>query len=117
MATKSQHLRQRFLFSGGGAAVLLVVFAAWLTSNRVGHVLEQQADVRGRDVAMRVAVIVTQYLQERHREVVSLASIPELVARVRQAGQDAVARGLDKLPIATLEGTFDASRGLGGDPE
>jgi len=44
MAIKSQQLRQSFLISGAGAAVLLVVFVAWLTSNRVGRVLEQQAD-------------------------------------------------------------------------
>ncbi len=105
------------MISGAGAAVLLVVFVAWLTSNRVGHVLEQQADVRGRDVATRVAAIVSQYLKERHREVASLASMPQLVARVRLAGQDAVARGLDRLPISTLEARFDASRALGGEPE
>jgi len=117
MAIKSQHLRQSFLISGAGGAVLLVVFVAWLTSNRVGHVLEQQADVRGRDVATRVAAIVSQYLKERHHEVASLASMPQLVARVRLAGQDAVARGLDRLPISTLEARFDASRALGGEPE
>ncbi|HEX9347073.1 MAG TPA: methyl-accepting chemotaxis protein [Gemmatimonadales bacterium] len=117
MAIKSQQLRQSFLISGAGAAVLLVVFVAWLTSNRVGHVLEQQADVRGRDVATRVAAIVSQYLKERHHEVASLASMPQLVARVRLAGQDAVARGLDRLPISTLEARFDASRALGGEPE
>jgi len=44
MAIKSQQLRQSFLISGAGAAVLLVVFVAWLTSNRVGQVLEQEAD-------------------------------------------------------------------------
>ena len=117
MAIKSQQLRQSFLISGAGAAALLVVFVAWLTSNRVGRVLEQQADVRGRDVATRVSAIVTQYLKERHREVVSLASMPELVARVRQAGQEATARGLDKLAIATLESRFDPARGLGGPVE
>ena len=117
MAIKSQQLRQSFLISGAGAAVLLVVSVAWLTSNRVGGVLEQQADVRGRDVATRVAAIVSQYLKERHHEVASLASMPQLVTRVRLAGQDASARGLDRLSIPTLEATFDASRALGGDPE
>jgi len=116
MAIKSQQLRQSFLISGAGAAVLLVVFVAWLTSGRVGHVLEQQADVRGRDVAMRVSAIVTQYLKERHREVASLASMPQVVAAARRAGADAASRGLDRLPIATLEARFDASRELGGDP-
>ena len=43
--------------------------------------------------------------------------MPQLIAAVRQAGQDVVARGLDRLPIATLERTFDASRQLGGDPD
>lgn len=116
MATKSQQLRQSFLISGAGAAVLLVVSVAWLTSSRVGHVLEQQADVRGRDVGMRVSAIVTQYLKERHREVTSLASIPQLIEAVRRAGADAAARGLPQLPVATLETRFDATRALGGDP-
>src|SRR6266852_3747947 len=117
MAIKSQQLRQSFLISGAGAAVLLVVFVAWLTSNRVGRVLEQQADLRGRDVATRVAAMVSQYLKERHHEVAALASMPQVIARVRAAGQDVIVRGLDRLPIATLEARFDASRALGGDPE
>src|SRR5882762_6410483 len=116
MAIKSQQLRQSFLISGAGAAVLLVVFVAWLTSSRVGQVLEQQADVRGRDVGMRVSAIVTQYLKERHREVASLASMPQVIAVVRRASADVVVRGLDRLAIATLEARFDASRQLGGDP-
>jgi methyl-accepting chemotaxis protein len=116
MAIKSQQLRQSFLISGAGAAVLLVVFVAWLTSSRVGHVLEQQADVRGRDVATRVAAIVTQYLKERRREVVSLASQPQLITAVREAGQAAASRGLDRMPIPDLERAFNATRQLGGDP-
>ena len=117
MAIKSQQLRQSFLISGAGAAVLLVVFVAWLASGRVGHVLEEQADVRGRDVATSVAAIVSQYLKERHHEVASLARMPQLVAGVRQASRDVITRGLDKLPIPTLEARFDASRALGGEPE
>lgn len=115
MAIKSQQLRQSFLISGAGAAVLLVVFVAWLTSSRVGHVLEQQADVRGRDVATRVAAIVTQYLKERRREVVSLASQPQLIAAVREAGQSAASRGLDRMPVPDLERMFSATRQLGSD--
>jgi len=117
MAIKSQQLRQSFLISGAGAAVLLVLFVAWVTSSRVGHVLEQQADVRGRDVATRVAAIVTQYLKERRREVVSLASLPQLVNDVRQASQTVLARGLDRTPIPDLERAFNATRQLGGDPD
>src|SRR5216117_3028777 len=115
MAIKSQQLRQSFLISGAGAAVLLIVFVAWLTSSRVGNVLTDQADVRGRDVATRVAAIVTQYLKERRREVVALASLPQLVTLVRQADQDAVSRGLDRMAIPDLERMFNATRQLGGD--
>ena len=117
MAIKAQQLRQSVLISGGGTAVLIVAVVAWLTSSRVGQVLEQQADVRGRDVATRGAAIVTQYLKERRREVVALASLPQLVTLVRQAGQDAVSRGLDRVPVPELEQTFSATRQLGGDPE
>jgi hypothetical protein len=116
MAIKAQQLRQSVLISGGGTAVLIVAVVAWLTSSRVGQVLEQQADVRGRDVATRGAAIVTQYLKERRREVVALASLPQLVTLVRQAGQDAVSRGLDRVPVPELEQTFSATRQLGGDP-
>ncbi|MGE5802480.1 MAG: methyl-accepting chemotaxis protein [Gemmatimonadota bacterium] len=116
MTIKSQQLRRSFLISGAVAAVLLVGFVAWLTSSRVGAVLEQQADVRGRDVATRVAAIVTQYLKERRREVVSLASQPQLIAAVREAGQSASARGLDRTPIPDLEQMFSGTRQLGGDP-
>jgi len=115
MAIKSQQLRQSFLISGSGIAVLLVAFVAWLTSSRVGRVLEQQADVRGRDVATRVAAIVSQYLKERRREVVALASLPQLGSLVRQAGGDVTSRGLDRLPIPDLERMFSATRQLGGD--
>src|SRR5258708_750868 len=116
MAIKSQQLRQSFLLSGAGAAVLLVVFVAWLTSTRVGQVLEQAADARGRDDATRVAALVTQYLKERRHEATALASQPQLVAAVRDAGQAAVTRGLDRMAIPDLERAFNASRQLGGDP-
>src|SRR5260370_21815352 len=116
MAIKSQQLRQSFLISGAGAAVLLVVFVAWLTSSGVGQVLEQEADARGRDDATRVSAIVTQYLKERRHEATALAGEPQLVAAVRAAGQSAVTRGLDRMTIPDLERTFNASRQLGGDP-
>ncbi|MFN2570259.1 MAG: methyl-accepting chemotaxis protein [Gemmatimonadales bacterium] len=103
------------MISGAGAAILLVVFVAWIASSRVGHVLEQQADIRGRDVATRVAAIVTQYLKERHREVTSLASMPQVIDVVRRGGAEAVVRGLPQLSIATLETRFDSLRELGGD--
>jgi len=115
MATKSQQLRQSVLASGAGAALVLVALVAWFTGNRALSILEQQADARGRDVAARDGALVTQYLTERRREVVSLASMPQLIGAIRQASQDAVARGLDKLDIPTLERMFAGSRQLGGD--
>ena len=116
MATKSQQLRQSFLVSGAGTAVVLIAVVAWFTGNRAERILEQQADTRGRDVAAREAAMVTHYLNERRREVVSLASMPQLVGAVRQASQDAATRGLDKLDIPTLERMFAGSRQMGGDP-
>ncbi len=102
--------------SGAGAAVLLVLFVAWITSNRVGSVLRHEADERGRDVAARSAAIVTQYMRERRREVTTLASEPQVIAAVQQAAQAAATRGLDRMSIPDLERTFNATRQLGGDP-
>jgi methyl-accepting chemotaxis protein len=115
MATKSQQLRQSFLVSGAGTAVVLIAVVAWFTGSRAERILEQQADTRGRDVAAREAALVTQYLTERRREVVSLASMPQLIGAVRQASQDAASRGLDKLDIPTLERMFTGPRQMGGD--
>ena len=117
MATKSQQLRQSFLASGAGAAIVLVALVAWFTGNRAARILEEQADTRGRDIAAREAAMVTHYLNERRREVVSLASMPQLIGAVRQASQDAATRGLDKIDIPTLERMFAGSRQMGGDPQ
>src|SRR2546423_9143343 len=116
MAIKSQQLRQSFLISGAGAAVLLVVSVAWITSNRVGDALRREADARARDEATHTSAIVTQYLRERRREATALASEPQLITAVRDAGQSAVSRGLDRTPIPDLERAFNATRRLGGDP-
>ncbi|HEV8382869.1 MAG TPA: methyl-accepting chemotaxis protein [Gemmatimonadales bacterium] len=116
MAIKSQQLRQSFLISGAGAAVLLVVFIAWLTSNRVGHVLEQEAEARASDEATHAAAIVSHYLKERRHEATALASEPQLIAAVRDAAQAAATRGLDRMTIPDLERAFNATRQLGGDP-
>src|SRR5213593_446328 len=116
MAIKAQQLRQSFLISGAGAAVLLVVFVAWITSNRVGHALQDDADTRALDEAAHAGVTVTQYLKERRREAMALAGQPQVIAAARDAGQAAVTRGLDRTPIPDLERAFNASRQLGGDP-
>jgi methyl-accepting chemotaxis protein len=116
MAIKAQQLRQSFLLSGAGAAVLLVVFVAWLTSSHVGTVLEQQAEERGHDIATRAAAMVAQYMKERRREATALASEPELISAVQAAGQSARSRGLDRMAIPDLERAFNATRQLGGDP-
>ena len=117
MATKSQQLRQSFLASGAGAAIALIAVVAWFTGDRAESILERQADTRGREVAAREAAMITHYLNERRREVVSLASMPQLISAVREGGQNATTRGLDKLDIPTLERMFATSRQLGGDPE
>src|SRR5882762_8250107 len=103
MATKSQQLRQSFLASGAAAAIGLVALVAWITGTQAERILERQADARGREIAAREAAMITHYLNERRREVVSLASMPQLISAVRQASQNAAARGLDKMDIPSLE--------------
>jgi methyl-accepting chemotaxis protein len=117
MATKSQQLRQSFLASGAGAAVVLIAAVAWFTGDRAETILELQARARGTEIATREAAMITHYLNERRREVVSLASMPQLMSAVREGGQNATTRGLDKLDIPTLERMFATTRQLGGDPE
>src|SRR5712692_9203608 len=116
MATHSQQLRQRFLLTGSGAAVLLVAVLAWFTAGEARRIMEREANERGEVMATRIAAIVTNYLDERRHEAVALANLPNVVAAARQAGDEATRRGLDRSDIPTLEGQFAGSRQLGGDP-
>ena len=116
MAIKSQQLRQSFLVSGAGAAVLLVVLVAWITSNRVGHALQDEANARALDEASHAGTTITQYLRERRREAINLAGEPQIIAAARDAGQSAVTQGFDRMAIPELERRFNATRQMGGDP-
>ncbi len=93
MASKLQQLRQRFLVTGAAVALGLVIILAILTGNSATVVLRQQADDRGRDVASRVAALVSQYLRERRHEAEALAASPLVVraalAASQQPGQQA----------------------------
>ena len=119
MARGFQQLRQSFLLTGAGIALAVVVGLAVLAGNSAGRLLRRQADERGRDVAARVAALVSQYLRERRSEAEALAASPEVGRAARAAAQEVVRRGLDRLDIATLERQFERRRMLGaaGDPE
>jgi methyl-accepting chemotaxis protein len=116
MATKSRDLQRKLLLTGGVGAVGLVLVLSWLMARGARDVLREQADGRGRDVAQRTATIVTQYLHERRREALLLATSPQVIAAVRAASADAEARGLPSLDVPTLERLFARARQLGTDP-
>ena len=113
MPAQAQHLRRGFLVTGAGFAAIFVTVLALVVGSRISKSLRDQANERGREVAFRVAGTVTQYLTERRREIVSLASQPELATAVRALDDDAVRRGLDRMDIPTLERRFAGRRQLG----
>jgi methyl-accepting chemotaxis protein len=117
MTSQTQQLRQRFVLVGAGLALAAVLGLAWLTSSRAHALMRRQANERGVDMAVRVAALVTHYLHERRREAEVLATSPAVIRAARDAAQAAVARGLDRLDVPTLERTFAQRRSLGGDPE
>jgi len=112
MPSDTQQLRQRFLLAGIGAAFALLLLLAVVVGNAATAFLRNQANVRSRDIATRIAGAVTQYLLERRRDADALAASPAVVAAARAAGEAAVRRGLPHADSATLAGT----RELGGDP-
>jgi len=77
-------------------------------------VLEQQAESRAATSPPPSPAIVTQYLKERRREVVALASLPQLATVVRQADQTPYRARLDRMPIPDLERMFNATSPVGG---
>jgi len=116
MASRLQQLRQRFLLTGAGIALAVVLTIAWAAGASTTATLRRQADERGRDVAVRVAGLVSQYLRERRREAEILAASPAIVAAAQTATADVVTRKLDLLDVPTLERIFSQRRAIGGDP-
>jgi methyl-accepting chemotaxis protein len=115
--TKSRQLSRSVLLTGGGGALAVVALLAWFVAGRGERLLRRLADARGHEVAQRAADLVTQYLHERRREVLTLASMPQVVRAARAGAVDAAARGLDRLSPDVLERQFAGRRQLGGDPE
>jgi methyl-accepting chemotaxis protein len=119
MSSQFQQLRRRFVLTGATLAFGAVLAGAWLTSSRADAVLRRQANERGVDLAVRVAALVTHYMQERRREAEVLARSPAVFRAARQVSQDAVAQGWDRMDVPTLERMFAQRRaiGVGGDAE
>src|SRR2546425_722139 len=116
MATRTQQLRQSFLVTGAAVALALVVVLAVVTAHEAGSTLEDLANRRGTEVAVRVASLVTSYLRERRREAEALALSPAIIAAAQDASKKSAAQGLDRLDIPALERQFNGTRQLGGDP-
>src|SRR5438128_3769144 len=116
MATRTQQLRQSFLVTGAAVALALVVVLAVVTAHEASGTLEDLANRRGTEVAIRVASLVTSYLRERRHEAEALALSPAIVAAAQDASQKSAAQGLDRLDGPALERQFSRTRQLGGDP-
>src|SRR5213083_3282721 len=117
MASRTPQLRQSFLLTGVGVALVLVIGFAALSGNTAQRTVEQQAQDRGQDVALRVAALVNQYLQERRHEAEALAASPAVVRAAIDAAQQAVKDKLPPLDVPTLERMFNQRRMLGGDAD
>jgi methyl-accepting chemotaxis protein len=115
--SKSRQLSRSVLLTGGGGALAVVAVLGWFVAGRGERLLRRLADARGHEVAQRAADLVTQYLHERRREVLTLASMPQVVRAARAGAADAAAGRLDRLSADVLERQFAGRRQLGGDPE
>ena len=116
MATRTQQLRQSFLVTGAAAALALVIVLAVVTAHEAGRTLEDLANRRGTEVAIRVASLVTSYLRERRHEAEALAHSPAILVAAQEASQKSAGQGLDRLDVPALERQFSRTRQLGGDP-
>src|SRR6266487_3835426 len=117
MASRSPQLRQSFLVTGAGVALVLVIAFATLSGNSAQRTAERQANELGQVAALRVATLVDQYLRERRHEAEALAASPAVVRAAIEAAQQAAKQKLPQLDIPTLEQMFAQRRALGGDAD
>jgi len=117
MASRTPQLRQSFLVTGAGVALVLVIAFATLSGNSAQRTAERQANELGQVAALRVATLVDQYLRERRHEAEALAASPAVVRAAIEAAQQAAKQKLPQLDIPTLEQMFAQRRALGGDAD
>src|SRR2546422_2178896 len=117
MASRTPQLRQSFLVTGAGVALVLVIAFATLSGNSAQRTAERQANDLGQVAAMRVGTLVDQYLRERRHEAEALAASPAVVRAAIEAAQQAAKEKLPPLDIPTLEQMFTQRRALGGDAD
>src|SRR5881398_865986 len=86
MASCTPQLRQSFLVTGAGVALVLVIAFATLSGNSAQRTAERQAQDLGQDAATRVATLVDQYLRERRHEVGVPAERPALSKHPLEGG-------------------------------
>src|SRR5213076_2059461 len=106
MASRTPQLRQSFLVTGAGVALVLVIAFAALSGTTAQRTVEQQANDLGQDAATRAATLVDQYLRERRHEAEALAASPAVVRAAVEAAQQAVKDKLPPLDVPTLERMF-----------
>src|SRR5438034_10340559 len=89
MASRTPQLRQSFLLTGVGVALVLVIGFAALSGNTAQRTVEQQAKDRGQNVALRVAALVNQNLRDRRHEAEPLPPPPAVWRAPLDAAQRA----------------------------
>src|SRR5260370_9710917 len=96
MATRTQQLRQSFLVTGAAVALALVIVLAVVAAHEASGTLNDLADRRGTEVAIRVARLATSYLRDRRHEAEALARSPAIIAAAQHASQKPAPPGLHR---------------------
>ncbi len=115
MPTASR-LRNTILGVSIPTTVVAVAIGAWLAMQLTAVPVEQAALEGVRQVSIRGAVDVTTFLDAARRDLRRVAAAPSVVAAAREAGVEAVRRGLTGLSPEVLEDRFAENRALLRDP-
>lgn len=113
MPSRTTELRQRIIFVGTPIAVAAIAFGAYVASRAVAREFERSAGTQLLAIAERVSDLVSQYIEERSSDITLLAHTPGIVAAAREAGERAIATGLDRMPTFELERRFAETGSLG----
>src|SRR5881275_279585 len=106
MASRTPQLRQSFLVTGAGVALVLVIAFATLSGNSAQLTAERQAQDLGQDAEAAVATLVDQYLRCRRHEAEALAASPAGAPAAIDAAQQATQEKLPGPDMPTLERMF-----------
>lgn len=111
-ADSVRNLHRRIISMGAAAGVAMTLALLWIGNVLLTQQSSDAADGRLSDAAERTALVLDEMMTERERQLLLLASTPDVIDAARTASGRAVSEGLAGRPIEAVERAYAERRSM-----